>query len=159
VSAHGDCLGRDRFGGHDPEAHEPPDEVVTAPRSMRQLARRHRRALTILVVAIVAVVAIIVVLPEVTGLGGTLHHLREGDKSWLAAAVGLEALAIGGYAAILHAVMSWQGTRVGVRASLQITLAGLVATKLFSAAGAGGLALTVWALRAAASAAVTSLAG
>ena len=38
-------------------------------------------------------------------------------------------------------------TRLGWRASYEITLAGLAATRLFAAAGAGGIALTAWALR------------
>ncbi len=37
--------------------------------------------------------------------------------------------------------------RLGPAASYQITMAGLAATRLFSAAGAGGLILTYWALR------------
>ncbi len=39
--------------------------------------------------------------------------------------------------------------RLGAREAFQITLAGTVASKLLSTAGAGGVALTVWALRAA----------
>src|ERR1700733_11216614 len=39
-------------------------------------------------------------------------------------------------------------SRIGWRPSYEITLAGGVATKLFASAGAGGVALTVWALRA-----------
>jgi uncharacterized protein (TIRG00374 family) len=38
-------------------------------------------------------------------------------------------------------------TRLTWRESLQITMAGVAATRLFSAAGAGGIALTAWALR------------
>ncbi len=37
--------------------------------------------------------------------------------------------------------------RIGWRESYQITMAGLAATRLFAAAGAGGIALTAWALR------------
>jgi len=37
--------------------------------------------------------------------------------------------------------------RIGWRESYEITMAGLVATRLFAAAGAGGVALTAWALR------------
>jgi uncharacterized protein (TIRG00374 family) len=37
--------------------------------------------------------------------------------------------------------------RIGWRVSYQITMAGLAATRLFAAAGAGGIALTAWALR------------
>ncbi len=37
--------------------------------------------------------------------------------------------------------------RLDLRASYQITMAGLAATRIFSAAGAGGIVLTYWALR------------
>jgi uncharacterized protein (TIRG00374 family) len=37
--------------------------------------------------------------------------------------------------------------RVGIRASTEITLAGHAATRLFASGGAGGVALTAWALR------------
>jgi uncharacterized membrane protein YbhN (UPF0104 family) len=37
--------------------------------------------------------------------------------------------------------------RIGWQESYQITMAGLLATRLFAAAGAGGVALTAWALR------------
>ena len=38
-------------------------------------------------------------------------------------------------------------SRIDWRESYQITMAGLAATRLFAAAGAGGIALTAWALR------------
>ena len=60
----------------------------------------------------------------------------------------LEAVSLGGYVALFRTVFSCQGVRIGWRASYQITMAGVVASKLFAAAGAGGVALTVWALRA-----------
>ena len=60
----------------------------------------------------------------------------------------LEALSLGGYVALFRTVFSCHGVRIGWQASYQITMAGVVATKLFAAAGAGGVALTVWALRA-----------
>ncbi len=40
-----------------------------------------------------------------------------------------------------------RGSPIGWRESYQITMAGLAATRLFAAAGAGGIALTAWALR------------
>src|SRR5438094_8508828 len=40
-----------------------------------------------------------------------------------------------------------QSSRIDWRESYQITMAGLAATRLFAAAGAGGIALTAWALR------------
>src|SRR5205823_3862279 len=38
-------------------------------------------------------------------------------------------------------------SRIGWRESYQITMAGLAATRLFASAGAGGIALTAWAVR------------
>jgi uncharacterized protein (TIRG00374 family) len=81
-------------------------------------------------------------------LGGTLDRLRQGNKTWLLVGVLLETVSLGGYAAALRTVFSSHEVRIGWRAAYEITLAGTVATKLFAAAGAGGLALTVWALRA-----------
>jgi uncharacterized membrane protein YbhN (UPF0104 family) len=144
-----DCLGRDRFAGHDPEAPSAPDALTAAaPRSWRHFLHAHRRAVTILVALVVLAIAALVLLPQLTGLGNTLRRMREGDKTWLAVGVACEALSLGAYMAIFHAVFCCDEARISFRASAQITLAGVVATKLFSAAGAGGVALTVWALRA-----------
>jgi uncharacterized protein (TIRG00374 family) len=61
-------------------------------------------------------------------------------------------LAFAAYVALFRGVLG--GTRdddvhrrLDVRASYQITMAGLAATRIFSAAGAGGIFLTYWALR------------
>lgn len=100
----------------------------------------------VLVAAIVGFVYFVV--PQLSGLSGTLHRLRRGDPWWLALGVGLEALSLGGYILLFRTVFSCHGVRIGWRGSYEITMAGVVATKLFAAAGAGGVALTVWALRA-----------
>ena len=67
-------------------------------------------------------------------------------------AIGFNVLAFGAYVALFRGVLG--GTRddevhrrLDLRASYQITMAGLAATRIFSAAGAGGLVLTYWALR------------
>jgi uncharacterized membrane protein YbhN (UPF0104 family) len=49
---------------------------------------------------------------------------------------------------LFRTVFCCQGVRIDWREAYEITLAGTVATKLLSTAGAGGVALTVWALRA-----------
>ena len=77
-----------------------------------------------------------------------MHRLRGADPKWLGLGVVLEALSLAGYIALFRTVLSADGARIGWKASYQITMAGVVATKLFAAAGAGGVALTVWALRA-----------
>jgi uncharacterized membrane protein YbhN (UPF0104 family) len=60
----------------------------------------------------------------------------------------LEALSFVGHAILFRAVsVEGGGTRIGLRASTEITLAGHAATRLFASAGAGGIALTAWALK------------
>lgn len=111
--------------------------------------RKHRRALLLAVVLGLAIIFVVAVLPQLTGFGRTLHRLRHGDKVWLAAGVGFECISLFGYMALFRLVFSCEGVRIGWRASYQVTMAGSVATKLLGAGGAGGIALTVWALRAA----------
>ncbi len=125
-----------------------PDES-RAPSGLRQLAREHRGALIGLLVVALVVVFIVAVLPQLTGFGRSLHRLRDGNKLWLAVGVGLECLSLGGYMALFRLLFTTDQVRIGWGSSYQITLAGAVATKLLAAGGAGGIALTVWALRAA----------
>ena len=56
----------------------------------------------------------------------------------------------GGYVLLFHGVFARAAAgRVTLRESYLICMAGLAATRLFSAGGAGGIVLTAWALRAA----------
>ncbi len=89
------------------------------------------------------------VVPEIAGLGPTLRRLRTGDAWWLALGVALEAVSITGEIGLLRGAFSQRGSTLGWQISYEITLAGGAATKIFATAGAGGIALTVWALRAA----------
>ena len=52
-----------------------------------------------------------------------------------------------GYVAMFRGVFVRAGSRIDWAASYQITMAGLAASRLFAAGGAGGLILTAWALR------------
>jgi putative heme transporter len=87
------------------------------------------------------------VLPDLAGVGTTIHHLEGGDRWWIAVGVLLEALSFAGYVVLFRSVLVRGQERVGWRESYQITMAGLAATRLFATAGAGGIALTAWALR------------
>ena len=54
----------------------------------------------------------------------------------------------GGHVVLFSAVAGrGGGGRIGLRESLEINLAGNAATRLFASAGAGGIALTAWAMR------------
>jgi uncharacterized protein (TIRG00374 family) len=115
----------------------------------RSFLRRHRRAAIATLGTVAMVGFIYFVIPQIVGLGPTLRRLRSGDIWWLGLGVLLEALSISGEIALFHGVFSRPANRIGWRTSYLITLAGGVATKVLATAGAGGVALTVWTLRAA----------
>lgn len=87
------------------------------------------------------------VLPRLAGLEETWSRINQGDPLWLAAAAGFELLSFGGYILLFRTVFVRGGSRIDWRESYEITMAGLATTRLFAAAGAGGVALTAWALR------------
>ncbi|HMD51178.1 MAG TPA: lysylphosphatidylglycerol synthase transmembrane domain-containing protein [Solirubrobacteraceae bacterium] len=96
------------------------------------------------------------VLPKLAGLGTAAHRIERGDSWWIAIGVLLELLSFAGYVVLFRSVFvrdekrfGWREgqERFGWRESYQITMSGLAATRLFATAGAGGVALTAWALR------------
>jgi len=111
-------------------------------------ARITQRQAVVLGVLVVAVVAFLYFgLPRLAGLDDTLKRVREGDPLWLFACLVFEVISFCGYVWLFRAVFVHGSTRIDWRASYEITMAGLAATRLFAAAGAGGAALTAWALR------------
>ena len=110
------------------------------------LTRRSALVLGLFVVSVLAFLYF--VLPKLAGLGKTWDRLGQGSPGWLAVAAGFEALSFAGYVALFRTVfVRSQRSQIDWRASYEITMAGLAATRLFAAAGSGGIALTVWALR------------
>jgi uncharacterized protein (TIRG00374 family) len=110
------------------------------------LTRRRAVALGLFVVSVVAFLYF--VLPKLAGLGKTWDRLGHGAPGWLAVAAAFEILSFAGYVALFRTVfVRSRESRIDWRASYEITMAGLAATRLFAAAGSGGVALTVWALR------------
>ncbi len=105
-----------------------------------------KRIVQTIVIAIVLVVAIYLILPQIVDAEDGIEKLGEGDPVWIAVAVTCAFAMFFSYMALFRGVV---GTAVRLRwhESYQITMAGLAATRLFSAGGAGGIALTYWALR------------
>jgi putative heme transporter len=94
-----------------------------------------------------AVAFLYFVLPKIVGLKDTWNRLTQGNVWWLVVAALLEVCSFLGYVVLFRGVFVRRGGRIRWRESYEITMAGLAATRLFAAAGAGGIALTAWALR------------
>jgi len=122
-----------------------PVEDLTLPSlDLRLLARR----------AAVPAAAAAALIAAVLVLGGPLETFADAvrraidaDPVWVLAAAAFELLSFGGYIVLLWLIGSRASSRVGLRASAEITLGGAAATRLLPTAGAGGAAMTLWALR------------
>jgi uncharacterized protein (TIRG00374 family) len=114
-----------------------------------------RRIAIYLAVVVALVIGLYVGLPAaLSGVSDTREKVSDANGWWLAVALGFNVLSFVAYIALFRGVVGGQavtggvvGPRLNWSASYQITMAGLAATRLFSAAGAGGIALTYWALR------------
>ncbi len=107
---------------------------------------RHPPAWSIALVAAGAA-ALYVGLPKIAGLQDTWGRLSTGDPLWLGAAAIFEAGSYAAYVLTFHRLFAPRCARIGWRESYDISLAGVAATRLLATAGAGGIALTAWALR------------
>jgi uncharacterized protein (TIRG00374 family) len=110
------------------------------------LFTRRRVAQTLLVVLIL-LICIYFLFPKLVGLGDALSKLGEADPVWIGIAIGFNVIAIATYIALFKAVVGGDTLRLRWSETYEINMAGVAATLLFSAGGAGGIALTYWALR------------
>jgi uncharacterized protein (TIRG00374 family) len=140
----------------EPELDEPEDDVTEEDDfevgKFQALLQDRKRLLLGLVVFLLLVGAIYVLLPKILGLDRAVSKLDEATWYWIVVAIGFNVAAFGAYVALFKGVLAGVRDtevhrRLDLRASYQITMAGLAATRIFSAAGAGGIVLTYWALR------------
>jgi uncharacterized protein (TIRG00374 family) len=105
-----------------------------------------KRLIQTAVIVVVLIAGIYLLLPNVVGLEDALAKLDKADWTWITVAVAFNFLAFASYVALFRGVVG-ESVRLRWSESYQITMAGLAATRLFSAGGAGGIVLTYWALR------------
>src|SRR2546421_1715562 len=105
------------------------------------------RAAVPALLAIVAVGAVLFASSHVQAVADELGRVLSVNPAWAAVAVVLECASLAGYVGLLSLVAGRAAPRVGLQESAQITFAGAAATRLLPTAGAGGLALALWALR------------
>jgi uncharacterized protein (TIRG00374 family) len=116
------------------------------------LLRDRRRLAYFGLILLLGIVAIYVVFPKVAGFEDSLAKMGDATWYWIVIAIGFNFAAFGAYVALFQGILGGAAgeqvnRRLDFRTSYQITMAGLAATRIFSAAGAGGLVVTYWALR------------
>ncbi len=98
-------------------------------------------------VVLLLLIGIYFLFPKLVGLGDALSKLSDADPVWIAVAIGFNVVAFATYIALFKAVVGGDALRLRWSETYEINMAGLAATLIFSAGGAGGIALTYWALR------------
>jgi uncharacterized protein (TIRG00374 family) len=114
---------------------------------MPRVVFTRRRLLASVIFVISTVAFLYFVLPKIVGLRGTWNRIERGNPWWFGLSAVLEVASFFGYVALFRAVFIRDESKINWRESYQITMSGLAATRLFASAGAGGIALTAWALR------------
>jgi uncharacterized protein (TIRG00374 family) len=105
-----------------------------------------RRLIQTGVVVVALLIGIYFLFPRVVGLGNALGKLSEADPVWITIAIGFNIVAFATYVALFKAVVGGDALRLSWVETYEINMAGLAATLIFSAGGAGGIVLTFWAL-------------
>lgn len=145
-------LGNGRRSDEDPSREKPTAEADETGREIVDEAEPSffadpKRLVQTFVAVILLVVAIYVLFPRVVGLEGALDSIGDGDPLWIGLGVAFNLAAFAAYVALFRGVVGKKVIHLRWNESYQITMAGLAATRLFSAGGAGGIVLTYWALR------------
>lgn len=106
-----------------------------------------KRIIQTLLAVVALTVAIYVLFPRLVGLQDAFGTIEKGDLDWVLVALLFNILAFAAYVALFRGVVAEKIIHLRWAESYQITMAGLAATRIFSAGGAGGIFLTYWALR------------
>lgn len=106
-----------------------------------------RRVVQTALLVLILLLGIYILFPRLVGLGDSLTKLGEADGIWVIVGVGFLVVAIATYIALFKAVVGGDVLRLSWNETYEINMAGVAATRLFSTGGAGGIAVTYWALR------------
>ena len=106
-----------------------------------------KRLIQTMVAVVLLFVAIYVLVPRLFDLQDAIDKVGEGDPVWIGVGLAFCVVMFAAYTALFRGVVGEKVIHLEWSESYQITMAGLAATRLFSAGGAGGILLTYWALR------------
>jgi uncharacterized membrane protein YbhN (UPF0104 family) len=133
-----------RSGGSPVVTAVPDAELALPAFDVRALARR---AALPAAVAVALVAFLVAAGGPLQAFADAISRALDADPRWVIAAAGLEILSFTGYIALLWLVASRATDRMGPRESAEVALGGAAASRLLPTGGAGGVALTLWALR------------
>jgi uncharacterized protein (TIRG00374 family) len=123
-----------------------PDREMVAEAEPSFFANPKRLVQTAIAVVLI-LVAIYVLIPRLFDLQDAIDKIGEGDPVWIAVGLVFCIGMFAAYVALFRGVVGEKVIHLEWKESYQITMAGLAATRLFSAGGAGGILLSYWALR------------
>ncbi len=106
-----------------------------------------RRIVQTLVVVVLLIVAVYFLFPSLVGLEDAVGKLSDAKLGWVGVAVLFGLVMFGTYITLFRGVVGGDELPLSWKEAYQINMAALAASRLFSAGGAGGIALTYWALR------------
>jgi uncharacterized protein (TIRG00374 family) len=106
-----------------------------------------KRIVQTTIAVVLLFVAIYVLIPKLFDLQDAIGKIKDGDPLWVALGIVFCVAMFAAYVALFRGVVGEKVIHLEWSESYQITMAGLAATRLFSAGGAGGILLTYWALR------------
>jgi uncharacterized protein (TIRG00374 family) len=106
-----------------------------------------KRLLQTGVVVVALLVGIYFLFPKLVGVGDGISKLDDADPFWIGIAIVFSIASYATYIALFKAVVGGDALKLSWGETYEINMAGVAATLLFSAGGAGGVALTYWALR------------
>jgi len=132
-----------------------PEQTVEEPRpgdahedEDRGLEFSRRSVMTLCGFLAAMILGLYLLLPQLAGLEETWSRIEDGSPAWIGLAFVLTFGMFGGYVAMFRGVFGREaGDRIDWNESYLITMAGLAASRIFAAGGAGGLVLQAWALR------------
>jgi uncharacterized protein (TIRG00374 family) len=124
-----------------------PEDSANGNRAVELPLFTTRRMVQTAVLIFALLVGIYFLFPKLVGLSDALSKFDEADPIWIVVAIGFNVVAFATYIALFKAVVGGNALRLTWKETYEINMAGLAATLLFSAAGAGGIILTYWALR------------
>ena len=106
-----------------------------------------KRLIQTAIAVVLLFVAIYVLIPRLFDLQDAMSRIGDGDPVWIAVGLLCCVGMFAAYVALFRGIVGEDVIHLEWRESYEITMAGLAATRLFSAGGAGGIVLTYWALR------------